>query len=174
MRSIQVAEWILGLSMTRERAEAVAGDLREAERGSFWFWRTVVATMIASVWSDVRSEWWKMAAVALAINVTWFALEMFLLGPVLAQSVPRYERLNLALNWAQMFFPPFWAARFFPRREIASWFAGSLALLLAMAAFAAWMWPNVHVTLGLPLMPLDIGLAAVILARRLPRLVFSK
>ena len=56
MRSIRIAEWILGLSMTRERAEAVAGDLREAERGSFWFWRTVVATMIASAWSDFLSE----------------------------------------------------------------------------------------------------------------------
>ncbi len=35
----QFAEWILALSMTRERAEAVAGDLREAGRGALWFWR---------------------------------------------------------------------------------------------------------------------------------------
>ena len=38
----------LGLSMTRERAEAVVGDLREAELGSFWFWGSVFMTMIAN------------------------------------------------------------------------------------------------------------------------------
>jgi hypothetical protein len=73
-----------------------------------------------------------------------------------------------------MFLAPFLVARLFPGREIASWFAGSLSVLIAMAAFAAWMWPNIHIALGFSAVPFDIGLAAAVIARRLPRLVFSK
>jgi hypothetical protein len=144
MDSIRIAEWILELLMTRERAEAVAGDLREAGRGAFWFWRDVFTTMIASIWGDFRSDWWKMVFAILAINAIWVVGELRIIAPILPQSVSLYMRLNLALNSVQGFAVPFLIALCFPRRELATVLAGLFVGPVVSVAFLWWMWPNGH------------------------------
>jgi hypothetical protein len=76
MRKLQIADCILELSMTRDRAASVAGDLREAERGAFWFWCNVFATIIASVWSDFLSAPWRLIRLGLLMTVFGFVFGM--------------------------------------------------------------------------------------------------
>ncbi|HEY1301907.1 MAG TPA: hypothetical protein VGF24_00055 [Vicinamibacterales bacterium] len=58
MRNAHLAEWILSLVTTPERAAATVGDLVEvhAAHGSVRFWISVVATLGAHVWSDLAAH----------------------------------------------------------------------------------------------------------------------
>jgi len=90
MRSTRVAEWILAQVTSRERAEAVIGDLLEKvpAHGQLWFWWSVVTTAVALVWRDVAANPMRMlglAVVALLLQyvlliplfvVTWFSFAM--------------------------------------------------------------------------------------------------
>jgi hypothetical protein len=80
MRSTRVAEWILSQVTSRERAEAVIGDLLEKvpSRGALWFWWSVVATTFALVWRDVAAHPMRMLGLVFAGVLVQFAL-MFLL-----------------------------------------------------------------------------------------------
>jgi hypothetical protein len=87
MHSIRIAEWILELPMAHERAESVAGDLRECDRCVFSCWHSVLATLVASVWNDFRSVWWKMMLTSLALDLIWVFVEQRSIAPVLPRSV---------------------------------------------------------------------------------------
>ena len=66
MRNAYIAEWILSLVTTPERAAATVGDLLEdgGGHGVVWFWASVLSTMLALLWRDVLSNPRRMARLA--------------------------------------------------------------------------------------------------------------
>ncbi len=55
MHNINIAEWILALVTTRDRAASTVGDLAEgaATRGAVWFWSGVLRTAASLLWRDI-------------------------------------------------------------------------------------------------------------------------
>ncbi|MGA3239625.1 MAG: hypothetical protein ABSG03_25390 [Bryobacteraceae bacterium] len=58
MHSANIAEWILALVTTRDRAASTVGDLTElaATRGVVWFWSGVLRTAASLLWRDVAEQ----------------------------------------------------------------------------------------------------------------------
>jgi hypothetical protein len=58
MHSVNIAEWILALVTTRDRAASTVGDLTEgaATRGVVWFWSGVLRTAASLLWRDVAEN----------------------------------------------------------------------------------------------------------------------
>src|ERR1035437_2113127 len=58
MHSVHIAEWILALVTTRDRAASTVGDLTEgaATRGVVWFWCGVLRTAASLLWRDVAEH----------------------------------------------------------------------------------------------------------------------
>src|SRR5690348_277316 len=81
MRNIAMAEWILGLVTTRDRAATTVGDLVEEGPGSvFGFWAAVVRIGGAYLWRGLTEDPARMTRVAilgLAIDV---GASLFLAG----------------------------------------------------------------------------------------------
>jgi hypothetical protein len=172
MRSIRIAEWILELSMTHERAEAVVGDLREAGRGTLWFWRSVLATMIASVWSDFLSAPWRLIAVALGVIAVIGAAQMAVFRFVL-QGRATFEVVQW-VTWPMNLLAQLacgrWTAQGSGRREIASWLTSTALLGLIDLVFLR-VTPYAHWSLLLTVRAYSLTLLGAISARLRPRLV---
>src|SRR6202034_1360148 len=68
MRSIHLAEWILALVTSRDRASSTAGDLAEraAARGAVSFWFAVLRTLASLLWRDVTEKPARPAVLAFA------------------------------------------------------------------------------------------------------------
>jgi hypothetical protein len=66
MRKARLAELILSLVTSRERASSTAGDLMEEvpARGIFWFWSSVCRTVLSLLWSDFAAEPMYLAGLA--------------------------------------------------------------------------------------------------------------
>jgi hypothetical protein len=66
MRSIHIAERILGLVTSRDRAASIAGDLAEeaATRGARWFWSGVTHTAASLVWRNLAESPARMTGLA--------------------------------------------------------------------------------------------------------------
>ena len=58
MRNAQVAEWILSLVTSSERAAATVGDLMEnaSGPGAFWFWISVLRTALSMLWQEYSAD----------------------------------------------------------------------------------------------------------------------
>lgn len=58
MRKDQIAELILSLFTSPERAASLVGDFLEdaSARGDFWFWGCVLRTVFALLWHDLTAE----------------------------------------------------------------------------------------------------------------------
>lgn len=66
MRSVRLAEWILGLVTAQDRASSTAGDLAEerAGRGPIWFWCAVLRTVASHVWRGISERPVRVAGLA--------------------------------------------------------------------------------------------------------------
>jgi len=58
MHNIHIAEWILSLVTSRDRAASTVGDLAEeaAARGVVWFWSGILRTAASLLWRDVSEN----------------------------------------------------------------------------------------------------------------------
>jgi hypothetical protein len=58
MHGNDIAEWILALVTSRDRAASPVGDLTEeaATRGVIWFWSGVLRTAASLLWRDVAEQ----------------------------------------------------------------------------------------------------------------------
>src|SRR5688572_21720826 len=87
MFKVDVAEWILSMTTTPERAAAAAGDLMQEShtRGSLWFWANLLKTTASLVWRAWAAEPFYLtglalrafllqAALMLAVSVVWGVL----------------------------------------------------------------------------------------------------
>lgn len=87
MRSIHIAEWILRLVTSTDRAVSTVGDLVEgaATRGAVWFWSGIFRTAGSFLWRSLAENPMRMAKVAcggLAIDVAAGALVAALTGVI--------------------------------------------------------------------------------------------
>ena len=66
MRNAHVAQWMLSLVTTPDRAASTVGDLLEdrATSGPIRFWASVVFTVVALLWRDLAGSPWRMARLA--------------------------------------------------------------------------------------------------------------
>jgi hypothetical protein len=65
MRNARLAEWILSLVTTPERASATVGDLLEDRRGVLRFWGALLSAAVALLWRDVLADPGRMIRLAL-------------------------------------------------------------------------------------------------------------
>jgi hypothetical protein len=65
MRNARIAEWILALVTTKDRAAATVGDLMEQSRGAVWFWASVLGTSLSITWKEVKAQPGKMVLIAI-------------------------------------------------------------------------------------------------------------
>jgi hypothetical protein len=82
MRSIHIAEWILRLVTSGDRAASTAGDLVEgaATRGVVWFWSRVLRTAASLLWRDVAENPARIAGVAFIGLVVEVVITLLLAG----------------------------------------------------------------------------------------------
>jgi hypothetical protein len=125
MDRARVAEWILSLVLSPERAASAVGDFSEdaGERGSFWFWSCVVRTAISGVWGDFVESPGFMLGLALRGNL----FGIFLTVATVALCIPIVSLIAAAVD-------PFLPVRTSPRVEEASEILGTLAILAWAAA----------------------------------------
>jgi hypothetical protein len=82
MRSIHIAEWILGLVTSGDRAASTAGDLAEeaATRGVVWFWSGVLRTAASVLWRGVAENPARITGVAFIGLTVDVVASLFLAG----------------------------------------------------------------------------------------------
>jgi hypothetical protein len=76
MHNVNIAEWILALITTRDRAASTVGDLTEgaATRGSVWFWSCIVRTASSLLWRDIAAHYARLAGLAILGLVAYIAI----------------------------------------------------------------------------------------------------
>src|SRR5215471_21597357 len=73
MNKGRVAEWVLSLVTSPERAAAVVGDLEEKRSGPFGFWSGIARIAGSLLWHSFAAEWPRMLALgALGMFVQTF------------------------------------------------------------------------------------------------------
>ncbi|SPF51964.1 membrane hypothetical protein [Candidatus Sulfopaludibacter sp. SbA4] len=137
MRSIHIAEWILALVTSRDRAASTVGDLVEeaATRGVFWFWSGVLRTAASLLWRDVAERPARMAGLAFRGLAIELALSLFFLAlsGVTAAMIGSPGALNSA-GWRLFFNAPTLVIPILIGRMLARWAPGhELAACLAYA-----------------------------------------
>ncbi len=82
MHNARIAEWILGLATTRDRAESIAGDLTEAAAAgrAIRFWSKVLRTANSLLWHDVAEHPARLIMLALVGLTIYIAIELLFAG----------------------------------------------------------------------------------------------
>ena len=82
MHNATVAEWILSLVATPDRAASTVGDLVEeaTSRGTLWFWSSVLRTAGSHLWHDLTVSPLRMLGLAFRWFLTcWFLRSLLLI-----------------------------------------------------------------------------------------------
>lgn len=161
MRDSELAERLLSLVITRDRAASIVGDLLEDRRrqGSIAFWMGVVRTSIAFIWRDISSAPARYAAllvaaylVSIVLYMLFFVLPQYLIhrpydDSLLSAFWIRETAYLLLSDWAlrtRMFFLNSFVlglviARISPDREVAACSAivASNLIIVSAATFVA-------------------------------------
>jgi hypothetical protein len=165
MRKANIAEWILSLTTTPERAAATAGDLiQEASaRGTLWFWSSVFKTAASHIWRT----WVDAPARTVGLAFAAFLFEILFLAPatiiiiVGTMALLDYnvdvQGTAVGLNISAMSYTAaplllfliallvcelligIWLARFTPGRELATCVAYYVASQICWAAITTWV-----------------------------------
>ncbi len=82
MHSAHIAERILALVTTRDRAASTAGDLTEraAARDAVWFWSSVLRTAASFLWRDVAEHAARLTGLALLGIAVYIAIDFLFAG----------------------------------------------------------------------------------------------
>ncbi|MDR3698270.1 MAG: hypothetical protein P4L56_01465 [Candidatus Sulfopaludibacter sp.] len=82
MHSIHIAERILAVVTSRDRAASIAGDLTEeaAARGAVWFWSGVIRTAASLLWREVADNPVRVCGVALVGFAGYIVLDLLFAG----------------------------------------------------------------------------------------------
>ena len=79
MHNTHLAEWILGLVTSRERAASTVGDLTEqaAARGMVWFWSGVLRTAASLLWRDIAENPARVTVLAFIGLAVYIGIDLF-------------------------------------------------------------------------------------------------
>jgi hypothetical protein len=82
MHSMNIAEWILALVTSDDRAASTAGDLREraASHGVFWFWSSVLRTAISLLWCDITERPARFTGLAFLGLAVYIGIDLIFAG----------------------------------------------------------------------------------------------
>ena len=147
VRNAQVAEWILSLVTSPDRAAATVGDLMEdiASRGSVWFWIGVLQTAFSIMWREVGANPGRMARLAggaFLMGWVWTFVCFAVIIPLAMALRPGDP--NVWASWiftvpsilVVMFLVPFQQGRWVARRSSGQELAPCLALTFATAVLS--------------------------------------
>jgi hypothetical protein len=83
MHSAHIAERILALVTSRDRAASTVGDLTEraAARDAVWFWSSVLRTAASFLWRDVAEHAARLTGLALLGIAFYIAIRLPLCRP---------------------------------------------------------------------------------------------
>jgi hypothetical protein len=145
MHSFHIAEWLLALVTTPDRAASTVGDLAEGAttRGALWFWSGVLRTVGSLVWRDVVEHPVRITGLALlgvAVYVGMYLLFGFLDGLVFfAAAYLSGNHLQLdSIGWKIWFAAPMLVGSLLVGRMLARWAPGrELAACLMYGIFAS-------------------------------------
>lgn len=104
MHKIQIAEWILRLVTSQDRATSTAGDLAEEApaRGVLWFWSGVLRTATSLLWREVAENPMRVTGVAfigLAVDVLVSLLLAGVSGVVFFVAARSGHQVQLSSTW---------------------------------------------------------------------------
>jgi hypothetical protein len=137
MHNVPIAEWILSLFVSRDRASSTAGDLAEqsASRGQVWFWAGVFRTAASLLYRGVadrpaRMTGWALLGLVMYAGVTDF-LHPFLSGIAFfaAASQTGHPPDLGSIGWQIWFVAPMLLAGLLVGRLMARWEPGREASL---------------------------------------------
>jgi hypothetical protein len=138
MRKARIAEWMVSLVSSPERAVSTVGDLLEsaAERGPFWFWISVARTTLSLLWRGFTAEWVRMLGFgALGLLIAFavpFGYGLLMIATSTVFRVPGWVSITFGVltGICAQFEVGRWLGRRFPGRELAA----CLALAIANSA----------------------------------------
>jgi hypothetical protein len=149
MIGVYIAECILGLFSTRQRAASMAGDLAESNPRVFRFWCDVLRTAFGFLRRDMAFESGKIAGLAIRawlLQMVFFVLCWTVLGIVITLVIQGFglrtapdsgylSAIGLTVGGACDFLVGRWLARRAHGREIAAVFAVHMVQFLASTLF---------------------------------------
>jgi hypothetical protein len=132
MRSAHIAEWILSLVTTRDRAASTVGDLAEqaATRGAVRFWSSVLQIAASRLWRDVAEHPARVTGLALLGIAVYIAIDLLFacLGGVwffiAALRSGNHFQVH-SLDWKIWFGAPVLVSSLMIGRMLARWAPGS-------------------------------------------------
>jgi hypothetical protein len=143
-----LAEWILSLVTSRERAAAMIGDLVEEEASPLAFWGSIAWTALSLIWRDFSVAplgMFGLAVYGLLISILFSAFQgvaaalliVYVFPAALpALSMDRVIGTSLVLFWAGSFIAGILLARRAIDREMAACFAVSILNAVVTVAMA--------------------------------------
>jgi len=147
MRNAQVAEWILSLVTSRERAAATVGDLMENASGVGTFWLGLLRTALSLLWSDVAANPGRMARLsggAFLLGLAWTFVCFLVVIPLTfvvghanfrdASTAFNSLTFNVSSIFVVMILVPFQQGRWVARRSPGHELAACLAVAILTAA----------------------------------------
>jgi len=125
MHSVNIAEWILALVTTRDRAASTVGDLTEAAatRGVVWFWSGVLRTAASLLWRDVAGQPARLTGLALLGLAIYIGMDLILAGlSGVAFFGAAIASLHLdSIGWKLWFTAPMLVSSLLVGRMLAHW-----------------------------------------------------
>jgi hypothetical protein len=184
MLKANIAEWLLSLTTTPERAASTAGDLlQEADkRGPAWFWISLVRTAGGLVWNNVLESPMRLTGLAIlsfVFSIIYFmpialiivAGQVLIVGTVLGVQdllvrpetlVPSEAVMALDAAVAIMvssLMMGSWLTRWAPRRELAVTLVAWVGFRVVWISVSL-LWPSVITPWGPVDVALDLALTA--------------
>jgi hypothetical protein len=145
MRSAHVAEWILALVTTRDRAASIAGDLTEqaAARGAVWFWFSVFRTASSFLRRDVAERPVRLTGLALLGIAVYAGIGLLfagldgVVGFIAVYGSGNHLQLD-SIGWKVWFAAPVLVSSLLVGRMLARWAPGrELAACVVYAVLVA-------------------------------------
>jgi hypothetical protein len=156
MPDTHLAEWILSLVTSRDRAASTAGDLTEekATRGAVWFWSSVLRTAASHLWRGVAEHSVRMAGLAFLGLALYIAIDLLFAGlsgvAFFIAAFPSGKHLQLdSIGWRIWFTAPVLVSSLLIGLTLARWARGRelsacvvFAILLAVYNLAPMLGDN--------------------------------
>jgi hypothetical protein len=128
MPNVNIAERILALVTTGDRAASIVGDLTEgtAARGVFWFWLGVLRTAASLLWRNVAEEPGRLTTLAFLSLAVYIGVELVFAGLsglafFRAATAGRHPLHLDSIGWKLWFAAPVLVSSLFIGRMLAHW-----------------------------------------------------
>jgi hypothetical protein len=142
---MNIAESILGVVTSRDRAASTVGDLIEgaATRGTVWFWSGVLRTAASLLWRDIVEQSARFTGLALIGLAVYIGIDLIFAGlsgvAFFGAAMASGHPLHLeSIGWRLWFTAPVLVSSLFVGRMLARWAPGrELAACVVYAILAS-------------------------------------